>query len=432
MKPFSRREFLSTAAASGMALVAGSVPYLRTLADAPVRQWTITGDEVPTLTSFDGLLQQFMQARSIPGGQLAVGVKGRLVYARGYTWSANKDEIVQPTTIFRIASITKPITSAAIMHLAQKGNFKLDDLLVSILDMTPLKGQHNDPRLKNVTILNLLQHEGGWDRDSPGTFDPMGHDQAIAQALDVPLPISIKNIVNYMNGQPLQFDPGTKYHYSNYGYCILGRVIEKVTGQPYANYVQDTVLTPLNITGMIQGRSLLKYRAPHEVAYNDPATRVPSVFGSEAPGKVPAPYGSFNLENMDSHGRWVSNAIDLVRFAQSFDDEATDPILSKESIDALFAVPPTGIDQGAYYGCGWMVRPMGDHTWNTWHAGGLAGTSTLLVRLASGVDYAVLFDQWADPSGLSYGDIDGALHTVIDPIQTWPDHDLFPKYSAGA
>ncbi|MHB8628791.1 MAG: serine hydrolase domain-containing protein [Aggregatilineales bacterium] len=431
MKTLYRREFLKLAAISGTMLAAEPLSRLHAFADSTGRKWTITGDEVPELTSFDGLMQQFMQARSIPGGQLAVAVRGRLVYARGYTWNAKPDEVVQPTSIFQIASITKPFTSAAIMRLIQDGKFKLNDPLVSILDLTPPKSQRADPRLKQVTILNLLQHQGGWDRDPKGAFDPMFYDATIARALDVPVPISIKDIVTFMNGQPLQFDPGTKYVYSNYGYCLLGRVIETVTGQPYVQYVQDTVLTPLNIHGMLQGRSLLKDRAPNEVAYYSQATSVPSVFGSQALAKVPAPYGSFNIENMDSHGRWVANAIDLVRFAQSFDNLANDPVLSQESIAKTFAVPATGMDQGAYYACGWLVRPIDAHSQNTWHTGGLSGTYTLLVRLAGSIDYAVLFDQSDDPSGLSYDHIDGALHTVIDPIQNWPVHDLFPKYNGG-
>src|ERR1041385_4426137 len=145
MKTLSRRDFLKAAAISGSMLAAGSVPAFRALADTPPRKWTITGEEVPLLKSFDGLMQQFMQARSIPSGQLAVAVEGRLVYARGYSWSAKPDDAVQPTSIFRIASITKPFTSAAIMHLVQEGKFKLDDPLVSLVDLTPPKGQWPDP-----------------------------------------------------------------------------------------------------------------------------------------------------------------------------------------------------------------------------------------------------------------------------------------------
>ena len=134
MKTLSRRDFLKAATVSSAMLAAGAVPASRARADAPARKWTITGDDVPQLTSFDGLMQQFMQARGIPGGQLAVGVQGRLVYARGYSWNTTPDEVVQPTSIFRIASVTKPFTSAAIMGLVQAGKFKLDDPVVKILD----------------------------------------------------------------------------------------------------------------------------------------------------------------------------------------------------------------------------------------------------------------------------------------------------------
>src|SRR5205823_1387377 len=145
-----------------------------------------------------------------------------------------------------------------------------------------------------------LQHLGGWDRDK--TFDPMFYDQPIAQALHRELPITRDDIVRFMAGQPLTYDPGTTYNYSNFGYLLLGRVIEKLSGVPYERYVQERVLNPLSIRGMRQGRSLLQNRAPGEVAYAS-KLQSPTVMSVDA-ARVPLPYGGFNLENMQSHGAW--------------------------------------------------------------------------------------------------------------------------------
>lgn len=71
-----------------------------------------------------------------------------------------------------------------------------------------------------------------------------------------------------MTGQPLQYNPGTTYAYSNYGYCLLGRIIAAVTGQSYAEYIKQTVLTPLSVARPIQGRTLPAYRLSTEVKYH--------------------------------------------------------------------------------------------------------------------------------------------------------------------
>ena len=106
--------------------------------------------------------------------------------------------------------------------------------------MSPAPGGTADSRLKDVTILHLLQHLGGWDRGK--SFDPMFEDRRISEELQVKLPIDTSHIIKFMNGQKLQHEPGTVYAYSNYGYCILGRVIEKCTGMEYDQYVKQEIL----------------------------------------------------------------------------------------------------------------------------------------------------------------------------------------------
>ena len=81
---------------------------------------------------------------------------------------------------------------------------------------------------KRITTRHLLQHTGGWDRDK--SFDPMFRPREISRTLGVASPPGPRDILRYRLGQPFEFDPGTRYAYSNFGYCVLGRVIEKVTG----------------------------------------------------------------------------------------------------------------------------------------------------------------------------------------------------------
>ena len=130
-----------------------------------------------------------------------------------------------------------------------------------------------DPRWHEITVRHCLQHTGGWNRDK--SFDPMSAETAeqVAKALRVPLPVHPRQIIRYTMGKPLDFDPGTAYAYSNFGYCVLGRVIEAVTGKPYHEVVREKILAPLGIRGMQLGKNLLKDRAAGEVKYYDSSHR---------------------------------------------------------------------------------------------------------------------------------------------------------------
>ncbi|MBL7188945.1 MAG: beta-lactamase family protein [Phycisphaerae bacterium] len=246
------------------------------------RVWRETGPAVCELSVFDQTMLDFMVSRKVSAGALAITHKSRLVFARGYTWARANSAATQPISLFRIASLSKPVTSAAVLKLVEDGKLRLDEKVVDILGFGCPEGQYPDPNLKEVTILHLLQHLGGWDRNE--SFDPMFHDKTISQILDVSLPISHADIITFMNGQPLQHKPGAKYAYSNYGYCLLGRVIERRTGMGYEDYVKKKVLLPLGITGMKLGCSKLEDRMPGEVTYESNRGGV---------------YGAFNLENMD-------------------------------------------------------------------------------------------------------------------------------------
>ncbi|MCP2337044.1 serine hydrolase domain-containing protein [Actinomadura rupiterrae] len=383
---------------------------------AATRTWKVTGSALTGLGGFDSTVKSFMQARNIPCGQLAVVRKGKLLLARGYTWSSDAALKTQPTSLFRIASVSKPITATAVLRLIQEGRLKPTDKVATLLRLPTTA----DPRLKDVTVLRLLQHLGGWDRDiSP---DPMFQDANIARALHKRLPVSRADIMKWESGRKLDHKPGSTYAYSNYGFMLLGRIIEKVSGQSYSTYVQQKVLGPRGIKRMKLAHGLSK--ATGEVPYYS-SYKGTTVYDNTGK-QVPFPYGGFNIENMDAHGGWLSTAVDLTRFAQIYDGGTS--VLNSASIARAFAKPETGVNSnGWYYGTGWMVRPVTGGR-NTWHDGSLAGTSTLLVRRFDGLTWAVLFDQRQEGNQPSYGDIDGALHKAANAVTRWPTGDLYPKY----
>jgi len=141
-----------------------------------------------------------------------------------------------------------------------------------------------------------------------------------------------------MLSQPLQYAPGTTYDYSNFGYCVLGAVIEKITGMPYDAYVRANVLMRPGASGIIQGRSLAAQRADEEVTYYDypGAGQAVSVFPT-GPQQVPWPYGGFYLEAMAAHGAWIASPVDFLRFQAWLDGRAnpSSPMLTPSSLAAL-------------------------------------------------------------------------------------------------
>jgi CubicO group peptidase (beta-lactamase class C family) len=389
-------------------------------------KWRIAGIDVPALASFDSTMQAFMNEHEISAGALAITYKGRLVMAHGYTWDNDQSYATRPTSLFRIASLSKPITAAAVLKLVQDGQLSLDTRITDILTFEPPAGQSADARLNDVTVAALLYHLGGWDIEELG-YDPMFSDFRISKALGVPLPISQTNIMTYMSGVSLNQDPGTTYAYSNYGYMLLGRIIETVSRQPYETYVKQNVLEPLGITNTHLGRSLPKNRLPGEVTYHSDFTG-PTVFDASR-ADVPWPDGGWNLENMDAHGGWVANVVDLAMFAASFDQPRINPILEQDMITLMFKSPPETTEE-RYYGMGWQVVRFGNNEMNTWHTGSLDGTLTLMVRRSDGVSWVVFFNEResnSDPTGDSYWEIDDMLHIAADAISSWPDHNLFQQ-----
>ncbi|QKG20419.1 serine hydrolase domain-containing protein [Actinomadura verrucosospora] len=426
----SRRDFGKMMGLAGLGLTAPALAggcgteTRRAAPAAGTRTWRVGGAAGAGLGGFDSAVKTLMQARDIPAGALAVMRQGKLLLARGYTWSDDAALSIQPTSLFRLASLSKAVTATAVMTLVQAGRLGLDAPVTSLLTLTPPAGGSLDPRLGQVTVRRLLQHLGGWDRDISG--DPTYKDRSMAALLGVPLPVSKEDMVRYGAGWKLDHDPGTTYAYSNYGYLLLGQIVEKVSGMDYASYVQQKVLGPLGITRMRPGRSLEKDRAPGEVPYFSQRTG-PSVFDA-AGTTVPAPYGSFNVENRTAMGGWLASAVDYVRFTKIFDGGTS--VLNSASLASVFAKPETGLNSGgSYYGFGWFARDVTGGR-NTWHDGAYDGTSTIVTRRYDGVTWALLFDQRDDPSGLPYDytTFSAPLHTVANGLSSWPSVDLFGNY----
>ncbi|TAE48634.1 MAG: class A beta-lactamase-related serine hydrolase, partial [Bacteroidetes bacterium] len=370
------------------------------------------------MSSTDAALSTFMQQNNVPGGTFAYARNGKLVYARSFgTMGAAGSESAQPYHMYRIASVSKPITSIAIMKLVQDGLLSLSEKAfgpTGILNQA-YYGTPVDNRVNNITVQQLLEHTGGWNRNVSG--DPMFQPIAIANALGIPAPAPDSAIIKYMLTQNLNFTPGTQSQYSNFGYNILGRIIEKKTGMEYETYVKTAILEPLGIYDMHIGKNLLEDKFEREGEYVD-YPGAPLANSCYADGQlVPWPYGGFNVEAMDAHGAWIATARDLVRLLVAVDGFSTKPdILNSATIQTM--VTPSSLDQ--YYAKGWSVNPFN----NWWHLGSLPGTTSLWVRTSGGMTWAAILNTRPGSGDLG-GPLDNVMWNAISGVSQWPAHDLF-------
>lgn len=373
------------------------------------------------------LANAFLDEHGVPGLSVAVARDGKLEFASGYGLRDISEKLpVESESLFRIASISKPVTAVAVLQLVEQGHLKLSDSVLDVLNLEHqirIVGEKFDDRFRDVTIEQLLGHRGGWDRDA--SFDPMFRSVQFAEELGVVPPATGNHVIAAMLSHPLDFDPGTKYAYSNFGYCLLGRAIEQVSGLGYEQYVRQHVLSPIGIDSMRIGRTLLPGRRPAEVRYYHEAGRHTSVFADSLGRPVDAPYGAWHLEAMDSHGAWIATASDLAKFAAAFADPHHCPLLSAESIKKMFGRPPSGSESAEkssedaarkpkYYGFGWSCRDQPGRM-NQWHSGSLPGTATMMIRRHDGlVMVGLVNSRESKTDGSVFGSLDSLLHEIAN------------------
>ena len=366
--------------------------------------WTSPG-EVPSsgptsdgLEPLDSLFREGLFTHQLPGAAVAVAYKGNIFYSRGFGYAdLDAKSPLQPDSLLRIASVSKPITSAAVLQLVAKGAIELDQPAFRILPIEPLDVSKRDPRIDRITIRQLLHHTAGFDRKV--SWDPMFQPQTMAKVLEKPLPISTRDVIRFQLSEPLDFDPGERFAYSNYGYCVLGRIIEEVSGESYGDYLQKHIFRHVGIKRMKLARSAKSQQAKGEVSYYvRKQTYSPSVVGPEPGRFVKAQYGGFAVEQMDAHGGWIASAEDLVRFGSAFEPTDQCPYFGPGYVKSTFGSPPD--DQSKpnekgvtrYYALGWSIVKFRDGRINAYHGGSLPGTSTILVRRHDGFCWAMLFN----------------------------------------
>lgn len=368
----------------------------------------------------DMTIARFLKKWNVAGASVALVKDGKLLYAKGFGVSdLDTREAVQPSHIFRVASISKLITAVAIMKLHEEQKLHLDNPVFGpkgILNDS-IYSYYSDPRIPEITVRHLLQHQGGWSRKGD---DPMFMPLEIAKKMGVQPPASEEVVIRYVLTKPLDFSPGTVSNYSNVGYAILGEVIKKVSGMPYETYLQSNILNQLDIYNMKLGKSRLDQRYKDEVRYYDYSgySNRPSCFGT---GQLaPRTYEGTYMEALGSAGGWLASASDLMRFMVAIDGLESKPdFLSKESVELMTRYIAT-------------ISPIGwravkeDGTW--WRTGTLSGTSAIMMRQNDGISWAFIVNTSTNRGAGFTDEIKKVMNQAIYSIREWPDQDLFEKY----
>jgi CubicO group peptidase (beta-lactamase class C family) len=373
-----RRQFLYLSA--GAATLSGPFPALAQSSD------TTPQPTQAERTAMSDLARAFMEQYAVPGFSIAVGHGGTILYQTAFGLADRENnEAVTPRHLFRIASVTKTITSVAIFSLIESGRLNLTDTVFgqNAVTGTDYGNPPYNPGVDQITIEHLLTHTGGgWPNDA---HDPMFSNLSMNHA----------HLIQWtLRNRPLDHPPGQNYAYSNFGYCVLGRVIEKIARQPYADYARDAVLKRCGVTDMTIAGNTLAQRQASEVRYY---------------GQGGDPYG-MNVTRMDSHGGWIAMPADLVEFFMHVDGFSAPPnILKPQTIETM----TTASAANPRYAKGWEVNKAN----NWWHSGFFSGTSTIAVRTHSGFCWAAFTNTRANSA--MDRDLDRLNWNMVRQVKAW-------------
>ena len=339
---------------------------------------TLTNEvsDTAVMNGFDRQVKDYMTAWGLKGVSLSVMRNDSLLYSKGYGWADDK-EPMEPNRILRMASVSKLITAVGIMILQERGQLSLKDQVFGpggILDDSLYNAVITDTLYTKITVEDLLRHKGGFSKKGG---DPMFSTRWIMmqnQWKEVP---TKEQLTKVQLSRPLKFEPGTWQEYSNYGYLALSMVIEKVSGMPYEEFMQENVLHPAGCLGFKIAGNYYADKHPGEVRYYVQKDDEPAEEFNNSGRKVPRSYGGNNVTGLLGAGAWVGSTPELALLVASIDGKPEVPdIISKESVDAMteYFDPDT-------YSLGWNdTKPTGEWT----RTGTFAGTSALVKYFPDG------------------------------------------------
>lgn len=338
--------------------------------------------------------RQFAQSKGAHGGALIV-TDGSGTVTVPFGVRNEKGDPFLESTPNRVASVTKALTSTAILRLVQDGKLKLDDSVLDILNKDserPIKPRQEEMRA--ITVRQLLQHTSGFGSDLL-----INEQLTTSRKYGLPLPVPKESLVLLaFERETLTSKPGTNFSYSNIGYLILGRVIAKVSGMSYEDFVKSSVLTPAGVSKDEAYIGHSKKLHENETRYWDlPGRTGMSLYGEDKLARVPFPYGCYTLEQMDASGGWVMSVRALIQFQQ-----ALPKLVSSELQRELVAPPAIAGRTSSYTGLGFTIIAESNGGYTLQHGGNLEGCNATIMYRANGQVIAAVFNTGGMPQDNSW------------------------------
>jgi CubicO group peptidase (beta-lactamase class C family) len=288
----------------------------------------------------------FMTANSIPGISIAIVQNGQPVWSAGFGMSDLEDSApATSSTLYRLGSISKPLTAVAILQLYERGKLDLD---APVQKYCPAFPQKDSP----ITSRQVLGHLAGirhYNKDGKGDVpeDSARHFATMEESLQL------------FASDPLLSKPGTEFHYSTYGYTLLGCVLEGAAGQKYVDFVRENVLRPaaMDHTQVDDFFAILPHRT--RWYHRDKSGAVQNAGVLDSSYKIPG-------------GGLVSSADDMANFDAAI---LADKLVKRTTRDLMWTVAQPTDGKPSHYALGWFVTDkFGVHV--VGHDGGQQGTST--------------------------------------------------------
>ncbi len=275
-----------------------------------------------------------------PGCVVLVAKNGNIIYKKAFgTANLELNVSMQPDMVFRIGSVTKQYTSVAILQLMEQGKISLQDSIQKFIKDYPFKGH-------TITIENLLTH-------TSGIIDYEALDFRIPNAIRIDFPA--KQIIDSFAKLPLEFTPGTKFHYSNSNYFLLGYIIEQISGKSYKDYLSENIFKPA-------GLSNTYYDSPTDIIAN-------RINGYARYNSQYSNAGYISMSQVFGAGALLSNVEDMYKWHQALYNYK---LIKKESLDKAFTAYTLSDGSLSSYGYGWFIRTRNEFK-SIEHAGGIDG-----------------------------------------------------------
>ena len=334
---------------------------------APVR-WrdslneAITND-LSSLPEMDQVVDSFMTFWHLRGVSLSISRNDSLLYARGYG-KADTVNPMTPGTTLRLASVSKLLTAVGIMRLQEKAMLFLDSPVFGPYGILNEYDSHiRDDNYYLITVEHLLRHQAG--------FTSRGGDPVFS-----PYP-SREELLKKQLSRSLYYEPGTTQEYSNFGFLLLSLIIEKVSGLPYEDFMQQEVFAPARCYGFRLAGNYLKDRHPGESRYYMHPEAVPSASFDGRFSSVEKCYGGNNISGSLGAGGWTGSAVELSRLVSTIDGKGPlEDILLPFSVKQM-----TNYYDTETFSLGWNdTKPGGEWT----RSGSFSGTQALVKTFPDG------------------------------------------------